>query len=306
MSRVVVVGSLNCDLVLRAVRRPLPGETLTGESFQVFVGGKGNNQAIAASRAGAMVSMVGRIGEDGFGDMIAQKLAAAGVDGTFVSRDPERSTGVADIFVDGDGQNSIVVVPEANGRLAREHIDAAQAALHGAKVVLLQLEVPVATVTYAATKAKAAGAVVVLNPAPALPSLPPDLVSAVDLFVPNQIEAQQITGIDATTIAGGKAAASALLAIGYPSVVITMGSAGAIFADAHTPPAHAAGHTVAVVDSTAAGDAFCGAMAAGLAEGRSLGEAVRIGNAAGALACTKLGAEPSLPSRAEIDQLLAG
>jgi ribokinase len=306
MSRVVVVGSLNCDLVVRAARRPLPGETLTGESFQVFVGGKGNNQAIAASRAGAMVSMVGRIGEDGFGDMIVQKLAAAGVDGKFVSRDPERSTGVADIFVDASGQNSIVVVPEANGRLAREHVDVAHAALHTAKVVLLQLEIPIATVTYAAAQAKAAGAMVVLNPAPALPSLPHDLVSAVDLFVPNQIEAQQITGIDASTVAGGKAAASALLAIGYPSVVITMGSEGAIFADAHTPPEHAAGHAVAVIDSTAAGDAFCGAMAAGLAEGRSLGEAVRIGNAAGALACTKLGAEPSLPSRAEIDRLLAG
>ena len=157
---VLVVGSLNCDLVVRAARRPASGETLTGESFQVFVGGKGNNQAIAASRAGATVSMVGRIGNDSFGALVLQKLEAAGVDSKLVSRDAERSTGVADILVDEHGQNSIVVVPEANGRLANGDIDAAQAALAGAKVVLLQLEVPLTTVTYAAMKAKAAGAVV--------------------------------------------------------------------------------------------------------------------------------------------------
>jgi ribokinase len=192
--------------------------------------------------------MVGRIGNDSFGALVLQKLEAAGVDSKLVSRDAERSTGVADILVDEHGQNSIVVVP-ANG-FANGDIDAAQAALARGRSCSSSSK------SRHDGDVQAAGAVVVLNPAPALASLPPDLVSAVDLFVPNQIEAQQITGIDATTIAGGKAAASALLEIGYPSVVITMGSAGAIFADAHTPPSHAAGHAVAVVDSTAAGDAF--------------------------------------------------
>ncbi|MBL8742121.1 MAG: bifunctional hydroxymethylpyrimidine kinase/phosphomethylpyrimidine kinase, partial [Myxococcales bacterium] len=258
-----------------------------------------------AARAGAAVSMVGRVGNDGFAALILEKLHAAGVDTRFVSADPERSTGVADILVDAQGQNSIVVVPEANGALSGDHVDEAFAALEDTGVVLLQLEIPLATVIHAAARARTRGARVILNPAPATP-LPPALVASVDLIVPNQIEARELTGIDATTVEGGRAAATALVGQGYPAAVVTMGESGAFFAEAGTPATHIAGHVVDVVDTTAAGDAFCGAMAAALAGGATLADAVRVGNAAGALACQRLGAEPSLPSRVEIDRLLSG
>jgi len=306
VSQIAVVGSLNCDLVVRAARQPKPGETLTGESYRVFVGGKGTNQAIAAARAGAQVSILGRIGRDAFGEMVSTKLDEAGVDTSHLVLDSELSTGVAHILVDDAGENSIVIVPQANGRFSPADVDHSVAVLARAKVVLLQLEIPIETVIHAAKLAKANGATVLLNPAPAPPSggLPRELCDIIDILVPNQSEATLLTGVDADTLAGGRHAAEALLRLGFGGVVLTMGALGAVVATEAGPPFLVGGFAVEVVDTTAAGDAFCGAMAASLARGVALSEAVRAGNAAGALACTRLGAEPSLPSRSDIERLM--
>jgi ribokinase len=287
---VAVVGSLNCDFVMRVPRRPQKGETVMGTSFDVFVGGKGNNQALAAARAGAKVSMIGRIGVDHFGGMVEGKLADCGVDCAFLVRDPDVSTGVAGILIDAEGDNSICVAPQANARLSPRDIEAAAPAIEQAKVVLVQLEIPYETVAAAVQRARAAGAVVVLNPAPAPPDgkLLAEILSHVDIIVPNQTEAEVLTGKPARDMAEAALAARALLGMGARQVIVTMGELGAL-----------------VVDTTAAGDAFCGALVAALASGKALSEAVVWGCAGGALACTKLGAEPSLPMRAEIEGLVA-
>jgi ribokinase len=304
--KVVVVGSLACDFVMRVPRRPQKGETVIGTSFDTFVGGKGNNQALACARAGGRTSMVGRVGADGFGDMILQKLDEAGVDHRFVLRDPEVSTGIADILVDADGDNSICVAPQANARLSPADMDAAAAVLGGAGVLLVQLEIPYPTAARAAEIARASGAVVILNPAPAPERgpLPPELVAHVDLVVPNQTEAELLTGIAASDPTRALDAARALQRGGFREVVVTLGELGAVVLDARGTQAHVPAFQVSVEDTTAAGDAFCGALAAALASGKSLGEAALWGSAAGAVACTRLGAEPSLPSRTEIEQLL--
>jgi ribokinase len=308
VSRVVVVGSLNCDLVLCAARRPDKGETVFAQSFQTFVGGKGNNQALACARAGASVAMIGRIGADGFGDTILDKLRESGVAHDHVSRDPELSTGVAQILVDADGDNSIVVAPQANLRLTPREVEAAAPLLESARVVLLQLEVPYASVLRAAAIAKAAGATVVLNPAPAPPDghLPVELWNHVDVIVPNQPEAETLTHHGARDVDDAAAAARRLLDLGAGAAIVTMGELGALLVQPGADPAFTRAFPVAAEDTTAAGDAFCGALAAALAEDRSLEEAVRWACAAGALACTKLGAEPSLPLRADIERLVGG
>jgi ribokinase len=307
MKPVAVIGSLNCDFVMRASRRPQKGETVIGTSFNTFVGGKGNNQALACARAGAQVSMIGRIGADPFGRLIAEKLAESGVDCAYLFSDPSVGTGVADILIDADGDNSICVAPQANARLSPGDIEAAAPAIARAGVVLLQLEIPHATVAAAARLAKASGATVVLNPAPVPPEgvLPADLLSHTDILVPNQIEAEMLTGMPVKDLAGAVAAARRLQELGPRHVIVTLGALGALLLDdagrAVTIPAF----EVAVEDTTAAGDAFCGALVAALASGEALSDALVWGAAGGALACTRLGAEPSLPMREELTRLVA-
>lgn len=307
MNRVAVIGSLNCDLVMRVPRRPRKGETVLGTSFDVFVGGKGNNQALAAARAGAAVTMVGRVGADHFGRMIEDKLAAAGVDRAFLIRDPEVSTGVADILVDADGDNSICVAPQANARLSPRDIEAAAPAIAAASVVLVQLEIPYDTVAAAVKLGKASGAVVVLNPAPAPPqgALPDEILAHVDILVPNQTEAALLTGLPDAGLAGAADAARLLQQLGPRQVIVTLGELGALCADERGTIARTPAFKVDVVDTTAAGDAFCGALVAALAAGKTLAEALVWGAAGGALACTLLGAEPSLARREEIEALVA-
>lgn len=304
--RVVVVGSLNCDFVMRVPRRPGKGETVIGTSFDTFVGGKGNNQAIAAARAGAAVSMIGRVGADHFGGMIEDKLAAAGVDRSFLIRDREISTGVAGIVIDAEGDNSIVVAPQANGRLSPADLEAAAPAFADAAVVLVQLEIDLATVAAAVKMGRAAGATVVLNPAPAPPAgLPAEILASVDLVVPNQSEARILTGIAAEDFPGAALAARALQGAGAREVIVTMGELGALWLDGSGGVATTPAFPVEVLDTTAAGDAFCGALVAAIALGKSRPEVIRWASAAGALACTKLGAEPSLPHREEIARRIA-
>jgi ribokinase len=299
---VTVVGSLNMDLVIRAPRIPQPGETIIGGELHTVPGGKGANQAVAAARLGARVSMVGRVGRDAFAGPLLDNLTATGVDHTFVTGDAEAATGVALIVVDDAGQNSIVVASGANMRLSPADVEAAEAAISAAQVVLLQLESPLETVTRAAEIARAHGVTVILNPAPARP-LPAALLSLVDVLVPNESETALLSGVPVGNQAEAAAAAAALRAAGVGTLILTLGERGAMLAregEAALFPAF----DVTPVDTTAAGDAFVGGLAVALAEGKALAEAVRWGNAAGALATTRLGAQPSLPSRQALETLL--
>jgi ribokinase len=295
---ILVVGSLNMDLVVRAPRHPQPGETLLGGDFATFPGGKGANQAVAAARLGAPVRMIGRVGVDAFGDALLATLAADGVDTAHISRDHKAATGVALITVNAEGQNTIVVASGANFRVTPEDVSSAEADFESAAVVVAQLECPLPAVGRAVKLARAHGAQVVLNPAPAPPpplrSLPPELLAGVDYLIPNQNELALLTGLDDV-----REAARALRASGVRCVVVTLGEAGVLVLDEAGEVALPA-HSVQVADTTAAGDAFVGAFATALLQGRSAREAARWGNAAGAAAVTRAGAQPSLPTREEL------
>ncbi|MBN1814018.1 MAG: ribokinase [Anaerolineae bacterium] len=302
-ARITVVGSLNMDLVVRAPRIPRPGETILGGEFHTAPGGKGANQAVAAARLGGQVSMVGRVGSDAFAQSLLDGLAADGVDHTFVTQDPQAATGVAFIVVDDAGENSIVVASGANMRLSPADVDAAEAAIAAADVLLLQLEVPLPAVVQAARVAHAHGTTVILNPAPACP-LPHELLSLIDVLVPNESEAARLTRLPIGDRAEIEAAAVVLCELGVDTVALTLGERGALLVgegERELIPAF----EVTPVDTTAAGDAFVGGFAVALAEGRSLTDAVRWANAAGALATTKLGAQPSLPIRRMVEALMA-
>jgi len=305
-ARVVVVGSLNLDLVVQVSRRPVKGETLRGTGFGMFVGGKGNNQAIAAARAGAQVSMVGKVGQDLFGDKLLATLAENEVEATYVFRDPVAGTGIASITVDAEGDNSIVLAPQANDKLRVEDIAQAAPVIEAAQVLLMQLEVPLECVLAAARLARRAGVKVILNPAPAPESgtLPPDLLSLVDIFIPNQSEASLLTGLDITNQTEAIAAGQLLLELGPQNIIVTLGEMGALLLEREKPPQLVPSYPVVALDTTAAGDAFCGALAAWLARGLTLVDAMRYACAAGALAATRLGAEPSLPFEAAIQELV--
>jgi ribokinase len=291
-AHITVVGSLNMDLIARTPRFPQPG----------VPGGKGANQAVAAARLGARVSMVGRVGRDAFAESLLNNLAAAGVDHTFVVHDPEAATGVALIAVDDAGQNSIIVASGANARLSPADVDGAEAAIAGADALLLQLESPLETVTRAAKVARAHGVPVILNPAPAR-SLPGALLSLVDVLIPNESETALLTGLPVGDQAEAEAAATALRTLGVGTVILTLGEQGALLTREGVAEYFPA-FEVTPVDTTAAGDAFVGGFAVALAEGRSLAEAVQWGNGAGALATTRLGAQPSLPTRQDVEGLL--
>jgi ribokinase len=294
---------MNMDLVVRAPRIPGPGETILGGEFHTAPGGKGANQAVAAARLGGRVSMVGRVGSDTFTRSLLDGLDADGVDHAFVTQDSEAATGVAFIVVDDAGENSIVVASGANMRLSPANVNAAEAVIAGADVLLLQLETPLAAVARAAEVSRAHGAKVILNPAPACP-LPHELLSLVDVLVPNESETALLTRLPVGGRAEIEAAAMRLCELGVDTVVLTLGERGALLVgegEKDLVPAFA----VTPVDTTAAGDAFVGGLAVALAEGRSLADAVRWGNAAGALATTKLGAQPSLPTRRAVEALMA-
>ena len=301
MSRVVVVGSINMDLMVRSPRFALAGETILGHAFHTIPGGKGANQAVAARRMGAEVAMVGRVGGDEFGLTLRRNLAAQGIATERLQVTAGESSGVALITVDDNGENTIIVVPGANGRLTVEDIEAARGLIAGANILLMQLEIPLPAVERAARIASASGVTVVLNAAPAC-SLPPGLLSLVDYLVVNETEALLIAGAARVS---PEDAARTLHAAGVRNVVVTLGRQGSLLV-------HSEGESVAVptfpvraVDTTAAGDAFTGACAVALAEGMPAPEALRWGNAAGAISVTREGAQPSLPMRVEVEQFLA-
>ncbi len=298
MPNIIVIGSLNADLVVRSPRFPQPGETISGEDLHVIPGGKGANQAVAAARLGANVSMLGRVGQDNFGDFLLDNLKQNNVEASHVQRDAA-STGTAIIVVDEKGQNSIVLSPGANGKVTHADVDSASPFHHD--LLLLQLEIPTPTVLAAAQKAKANNVRVILNPAPAK-ELPDELIALADFIIPNETELSLLTSMDVKDVPSAEQAARALLQRGAKHVIVTMGSKGALIVDMQTST-HINTFKVDVVDTTAAGDAFIGGFAAMLSSA-SLPEAIRYGCACGALACTKFGAQPSLPTKAEVETFL--
>ncbi|GAB4567674.1 MAG: ribokinase [Anaerolineae bacterium] len=297
--RVVVVGSSNTDMIVQADRLPRPGETVLGGDLVMAAGGKGANQAVAAARLGAQVAFVARVGNDMFGAEAIERFRREGLDVSHVVRDPEAPSGVALIVVEPGGQNIIAVAPGANARLSPDDVAAAREVFVGAGVVLLQLEVPVETVLAAAQAGRQAGARVILNPAPA-PSgpLPDEIWASVDIVTPNETEAAALTGADAP-----EDAARALLARGVGIVIVTLGAEGALVAT-RDGMQRMPGFPVQAVDATAAGDAFNGALAVALARGDDLDVAVRYAHAVAAISVTRLGAQPSLPTAAEVEAFL--
>ena len=302
MNKVTVVGSFMYDLVATAPRRPKTGETLIGDSFGMFLGGKGANQAIAASRAGASVTMVGRLGNDLFGDQFLEKFSEEGIKTNFVIQDTENGTGVGMPLIDASGDNSIVIIPQANMALTVENIDKAESVIADSDVLVLQCEVPMEANKRAAEIANKNDTLVILNPAPAR-KIPDTLLSLVDIITPNESEAEILTDMPTETNSQAMEAAHHLLSKGVETVILTLGSRGSLLLTEKMEKRIPA-YLVDVIDTTAAGDAFCGALAAILSNGSIIEEAIKIANAAGALAVTKLGAEPSLPTKKDIDQLI--
>ena len=295
---VIVVGSLNMDLVMRTPRVPVGGETLHGHEFSTLPGGKGANQAVACARLGAKVSMIGQVGNDGFGTTLRDGLAADGIDVSGVQRTTAAGTGVAMILVEDIGQNRIVLAAGANGALTPADIDAHAVRIGGAAMLVLQLEVPMPVVQRAIEIAHAAGVPVLLNPGPAAP-LPEDVWSQVDILVPNESEATLLSGVEVTDAASAYAAAKVFRQRGVKCVLITLGANGVAVID-DAGERHLPAHVVKAVDTTAAGDTFIGGLSAGLVEGTTMDDAVALGQRASALCVTRHGAQPSIPYRREI------
>ncbi len=300
---VLVIGSSNTDLIIKAARIPKPGETILGGVFAQAAGGKGANQAVAAARAGGAVTFIARVGRDANGEAARAGFAADRINLKHVLRDATTPSGVALIFVGNHGENSIAVASGANDKLSPADVRQAKAAFSHARVVLLQLETPLPTVAAAVALAAAAGVRVVLNPAPAR-LLPTQLLKRLYLLTPNQSEAELLTGVVVSDAATAARAADALLSRGVQNVIITLGARGAFVAGdgmCQLVP----GFKVKALDATGAGDVFNGALVVALAEGRSLLEAARFGCAAAAISVTRLGAQPSAPTRQEIEAVLA-
>lgn len=300
--RIVVVGSFMMDLVVKVPRRPVKGETLVGTEFGMFPGGKGFNQAVGAARLGAQVTMVGRLGQDMFGDLFISALEQEGIDAHLVQRDARSGTGVGMPMIDAEGDNSIVIVPRANMSLTAEDVERAAAAIREADVLMLQLEVPIEASLRAAQIAAEGGTRVLLNPAPAAP-MPEALLAAADIITPNETEAALITGLAVNDADELRDAVSALRTSGSRTVIVTLGGRGVWLATEEQDELVPA-FKVDVVDTTAAGDAFCAGLAVALAEGKSFRVAARFGNGVGALATTVMGASPSMPQRAVLEKFL--
>ena len=300
--RIVVVGSINMDLVVTVERFPVPGETIRSTGFVTVPGGKGANQAAAASLAGGDVTMVGRVGKDIFGSACLDNLRSKGVNIDFVKQDAEAPTGNAMIAVDAQGQNELIYTPGANHQVTTEDAAAAKEVIANAAMLILQFELPMATVRGVAQLASELGTKVVVNPAPA--EQPPACVlEKADYLVPNETEAELLTGVKVTDPDSAAKAAERLLNEGCQHVIVTLGAQGALTHDGKTAT-HLPVRSIQVVDATAAGDTFIGAFSVALATGQPLVEAVRFGCAAATLSVGKLGAQTSIPTRHEIERFI--
>ncbi|HSB07360.1 MAG TPA: ribokinase [Thermodesulfobacteriota bacterium] len=301
-SRILVLGSSNVDLILRVPRFHKPGETITAESMMTVLGGKGANQAIASKRLGGKILFITKLGNDSYGENYRQYLIKNDLDPKGILRDRKNPTGIALIELNPKGENRIIVSSGANGSLSKEDLERLGPLWKGINVFVTQLEIPIATVRFGLERAKRRGVITLLNPSPPL-MLHSEILSLVDYLVPNEWEAQFITGIKMKGNRDVQKMAQKLLEMGTKNVVITLGSKGLFFKNANEEVWMKA-FKVKVVDTTAAGDAFMGALACGLSESKMIREALRFAEGAGALAVTKLGAQPSLPLRKEVQAFL--
>ena len=296
---IVVLGSTNTDMVIKTTKLPQPGETILGGDFLMNPGGKGANQAVAAARLNGNVTLVAKTGDDLFGSQAKKLFRAEKLNTDFLYTDPESPSGIALITVDEQAENCIVVAPGANARLLRADVDKAEEAIKNAGIILMQLEIPLDTVCYAAGIAYKAGKKVILNPAPAQP-LPDELLKMLYLITPNETEAELLTGITVTDASSAEKAARKLLEKGVQVVVVTLGSKGALLVTAEQclmiPT-----FKVKAIDTTAAGDCFNGALAVAIAEGADLVSAITFANKAASISVTRMGAQASAPYRDEVD-----
>ena len=299
MSKIVVVGSSNTDMVIKCAHLPVPGETIIGGEFFMNPGGKGANQAVAAAKVGGDVVFVAKIGDDIFGQEAVQGFAKEGINTDYIAVDPEKPSGVATIMVDDRGENCIAVASGANNTLDPADVDNALAQIDEAGVLLMQLETPLPTVAHVAALGSEKGKTVILNPAPAQP-LEDAILANLDVITPNETEAEILTGIRVNTVEDARIAAQALREKGVGTVIITLGSQGAFVLDeAFTGLVPA--REVTAVDTTAAGDTFNGALAVGLAAGRDIESVVGFANAAAAISVTRMGAQASAPTLEEVN-----
>jgi ribokinase len=300
--RIAVIGSINMDMVLKSPRMPEPGENLFGKDFRMVPGGKGANQAVTAAKLGAHSIMMGRVGADVFGETLISNLKCCGVDTSFVVRDEQAATGIALIVVNDQGENSILIATGANENCCPADIDAVEKVLSGVDMVLLQLEIPMETIAYAVDTAHRHGVPVVLDAGPAR-KCPPELLSKVKILSPNESETKALTGMDVTDIETAERAAKLLLVSGPEIVVLKLGARGTLLAYGDKIH-HIEGIEAPVVDTTAAGDVFTAALAVAYARGKSIEDAARYANCAGALAVTRFGAQSSTPTEAELDEFI--
>lgn len=299
---IVVVGSINTDMTIKTEWLPRPGETILGGRFFTAQGGKGANQAVAAARLGAPVAMIAKVGKDALGDASITSLAHEGIDTSGIVPDDVNPSGVAMILIDAQGENVIAVASGSNMALTAAEVEVKKNLFETADIVLMQLEIPIPAIVAAAREAKRCGATVILNPAPAPKEpLPAELLALVDILIPNQTEAELICGVTVSDPQSAREAAGKIAAMGIGVVVITMGAQGVFTYEAATGRSEMiTAQRVQAVDSTAAGDCFCGALAVALGRGDSLAEAVRFANRAAAISVTRRGAQPSLPYLKEL------
>lgn len=300
--KILVIGSFMMDLVVRSSRLPETGETIFGSSFSRFPGGKGANQAVAAARLGADVTMVGKVGTDSFGDEFLETMKKESIHSEYILRDETKATGVGSITVDENGKNRIVVVPGANLAYSTSDLDSIVEVLKSADILVMQLEMDQDVIEKAATLASIYHVPVILNPAPARP-LRDELLKKITYLTPNETEAELLTGVKIDSIEDAKLAADSLLNKGVEHVIITLGEKGALVATKFEK-SFIPGYSVQAIDTVAAGDSFNGALAVGIAGGQDLFETVKFANAVGALTVTKEGAIPSLPHLQEVQQFL--
>jgi ribokinase len=318
MGTVVVLGSTITDLVARAPRLPIPGEAIIGEDFATFLGGKGFNQAVAAARLGASVNLIGRVGTDTFGDAFSSALSNEGIDNLHLTRDAENGTGTACVMIGTDiGQNAIIVLPRANLALTAEMVEEAIQSIHSqastptnTSIFMAQCEMRMATIAAALRCARSAGMTTIFNAAPVpREPFPDDLFTCVDILVVNESEAAGLSETTADTPQGARRAATRLLTKGVKNTIITLGAQGCVwstneYGEGQISHRWIRSIPVIQVDATAAGDAFCGALAAKLADGLVMSEALHWASAAGSIAVTRLGALPSLPTTEEVEAML--
>ena len=304
-NRVIVIGSSNTDMVVKSRSIPRPGETVIGGTFFMAAGGKGANQAVAAARLGADVTFVAKVGTDTLGDQAVEGFLKEGIRTEFVFRDAEHATGVALILVDDHGENSISVASGANEFLTPADVEKAESAIAEAAVVVTQLETPLDVLACAGRLAAKHGVPFLVDPAPAPATpLPVEILRLVTFLKPNELEAEALTGIQITDRASARMAGEKLLAAGVKAAMITLGAEGVLLVEHPGTETHFPAYRVQAVDTTAAGDAFSGALAAGLSSGKSLHDAIQIAIAAAAVSVTRIGAQPSLPTKEEAERFL--